>query len=181
MLGSSGSVVPLFQEQIGAGGPVTVTHAEMRRYFMTVNEAIQLVLQAAAYGLKHEDLRGRVFVLDMGEPVRIADLARQMIRLAGHQPDADIAIRFTGVRPGEKLYEELLDPEEHPVPAEADGVITVTPRLFDAALLDRALRELETAVGVADEDKVRAILGNLVPGYRPTVTPPAPAALPVSG
>ena len=181
VLGSSGSVVPLFQEQIAAGGPVTVTHAEMRRYFMTVNEAIQLVLQAAAYGLKHEDLRGRVFVLDMGEPVRIADLARQMIRLAGHQPDADIAIRFTGVRPGEKLYEELLDPEEHPVPTEADGVITVTPRLFDAALLDRALRELETAVGVADEDKVRAILGNLVPGYRPAVASPAPAAVPVSG
>ncbi len=173
VLGSSGSVVPLFREQLAQGGPLTVTHPEMRRYFMTVHEAVELVLRATWVGLGRPEDRGGIFILDMGEPVRILDLARQMIRLAGLEPEKDIDIRFTGLRPGEKLSEELLDEGEVRHPTAADGVLTATPRVIERALLERAIRQLQAAAGQGALDRITKILGNIVPGYAP-VTDAAP-------
>lgn len=123
VLGSTGSVVPRFQEQILRGGPVTVTHPDITRYFMTVREAVELVLQASAHAVTNTRDKGRIMVLDMGKPVKIVELARQMIRLAGLKPDEDVKIVFTGLRAGEKLYEELFSDSEQLTPAGADGVL----------------------------------------------------------
>ncbi|HSV68830.1 MAG TPA: nucleoside-diphosphate sugar epimerase/dehydratase [Methylibium sp.] len=159
VLGSSGSVIPKFQAQIAAGGPVTVTHPDITRYFMTIPEAARLVVQAAAIGES-----GRVYVLDMGEPVRIADLARDMIRLAGQAPD-EIAIAYTGLRPGEKLYEELL--------ADADTALpTANPRIRVARLVAEpqavaALLDWIAAHPDAPAPAVRAALAAAVREYRP--------------
>ena len=128
VLGSTGSVVPLFQRQLSNGGPLTITHPEMKRYFMTVREAVELVLEATVLGKKHDSYPGRVYVLDMGEPVKIVDLARQMILLAGLQPNKDIEINFTGLRPGEKLFEELLHDSEPPEETTYDGIMLAAPR-----------------------------------------------------
>lgn len=166
VLGSSGSVVPLFQRQLAAGGPLTVTHPEMRRYFMTVREAVELVLQASAYGSAHPQGRGRIFVLDMGEPVKIVDLARNMIRLVGLRPDRDIRIEFTGLRPGEKLFEELLSEGEAPTRTSADGVFQASPRVIDHAVINRLLNELEHAARSTDRSRTLATLRTLVPDYR---------------
>jgi FlaA1/EpsC-like NDP-sugar epimerase len=159
VLGSSGSVIPKFKEQIARGGPVTVTHPDIIRYFMTIPEAARLVLQAAAIGES-----GQVLVLDMGEPVKIVDLARQLIRLSGHSAD-EIGIEFSGLRPGEKLYEELL--------ADADNTVpTVNPRLRVARLDARVnttvalLRLAETAIPANDDAIVRSELHRAVPEYR---------------
>jgi O-antigen biosynthesis protein WbqV len=139
VLGSNGSVVPLFDKQIKAGGPVTVTHPDMKRYFMSIREAAELVLQAAAFGVLEQERRGGILVLDMGEPIKIVDLARTMIAMAGRIPDVDVPIVFTGVRPGEKLFEELFDPSEANELATTEGLIVARALLRD---LDRLLPQL---------------------------------------
>jgi FlaA1/EpsC-like NDP-sugar epimerase len=166
VLGSTGSVVPLFQRQLAAGGPLTVTHPDIERFFMTVREAVELVLAASALAVKEgsED-RGKIFVLDMGEPVRIVDLARQMIRLAGLKPDKDVKIAFVGLRPGEKLYEELFHAKEPLLPTEAAGIRLAAPRVIDHAMLSRALDELADHATERRVERMIALLATLVPEY----------------
>ena len=148
VLGSSGSVVPIFRSQIEQGGPVTVTHPEMTRYFMTIPEAVQLVIQAGDLG----GASGDVFVLEMGEPVRIVDLARNMIRLAGYEPDADIAIEVVGTRPGEKIHEELFNPDERSQATSAERIVrAVRPVPLDPDWVERTVDELEAMVRAGDE------------------------------
>ncbi len=130
--------MPTFLRQIAAGGPVTVTDPEMTRYFMSVQEAVQLVLQAAALSQG-----GEIFTLEMGEPVNIMELARRMIRLSGRVPGRDVAVQVIGVRPGEKLHEELTDDDESPMPTGHDGIVVSVPPPPDAAALRRRLREME--------------------------------------
>jgi len=165
VLGSSGSVVPLFQRQLAQGGPLTVTHPEVTRFFMTTREAVELILQAAALPAATLHAEGKIFVLDMGEPIRIQDLARQMIRLAGLQPDKDVQIRFTGLRPGEKLYEEVLHRDEALVPTPQDGVLLAAPRVIGRAELDTALDQLIAAARGHDTAQVLAQIKALVPEF----------------
>ena len=163
VLGSNGSVVPLFADQIRKGGPVTVTHPEIKRFFMTIPEAVQLVLQASLLGQG-----GEVFVLDMGEQVKVVDLARNMIVLSGLVPDQDIKIVYSGMRPGEKLYEELFEETEQvePTPhAKIRRAISVSAIQSDR--LDRAIAHLEAAVNQGDEDELIRRLTEAVPTYTP--------------
>lgn len=169
VLGSNGSVVPRFREQIAAGGPVTVTHPNIVRYFMTIPEAVRLVLHATAHGLHAEMERGKITVLDMGDPVRIVDLAERMIQLAGYKPNVDIDIVFSGLRPGEKLYEELFDPSEVQDAMTKDGYVVANPRLVDRAFLLRTLEGIESAVLAEDEARVLELLRHIVPEYRDVV------------
>lgn len=157
VLGSRGSVVPLFQRQIKAGGPVTITHPEMKRYFMTIPEAVQLVLQAGSMAKG-----GEVFVLDMGEPVKIYDMACTLIELAGLQPHKDIEINFTGLRPGEKLFEELLSAEEGTSATTHEKIFCANLQAVDQKKLVLDLTRLQLAV---DADEVRKILAELVPSF----------------
>lgn len=167
VLGSTGSVVPLFQRQLAQGGPLTVTHPEMTRWFMTVREAVELVLQASVLGLSDEgEAAGRIHVLDMGQPVRILDLARQMIRLAGLVPEKDVQIVFTGLRPGEKLSEELFHDLETLAPTAHPGLRLAAPRVANLELLSRGLEELRAAAGARDRDAVLRLLARLVPEYQ---------------
>ncbi len=167
VLGSTGSVVPLFQRQLQAGGPLTVTHPDVTRYFMTVREAVELVLQAAVVGIEDDDATGRIFVLDMGQPIRVLDLARQMIRLAGLRPDKDIGIAFTGLRPGEKLFEELLHGSESELPTRAPGMTLAAPRTSDLKRMQAALDALEASARDGRRDAVFAQIVDLVPEYVP--------------
>jgi O-antigen biosynthesis protein WbqV len=167
VLGSTGSVVPRFQEQLAKGGPLTVTHPDITRYFMTAREAVELVLQASALGVRPGDQRGKVLVLDMGEPVKIADLARQVIRLAGFKPDEDIKIVYTGLRPGEKLHEELFAAAEELIPSAADGVKLAKSYTAELGPLKAALTTLAGQVQTgADDEAAAKSLAALVPEYR---------------
>ena len=165
VLGSTGSVVPLFQRQLATGGPLTVTHPEISRYFMTTREAVELVLQSSALAAADGEERGKIFVLDMGEPVKIAELARQMIRLAGLKPDKDIGIEFIGLRPGEKLHEELFHAGESLVPTKIPGIRLAAPRTIDYAMLSRALDELAEHAREGRIDRLLVVLKNMVPEY----------------
>jgi FlaA1/EpsC-like NDP-sugar epimerase len=166
VLGSTGSVVPLFQRQLAAGGPLTVTHPDMTRYFMTVREAVELVLQASVQGVADNADQGKIYVLDMGEPVKIIDLARQIILLAGFQPDIDVKIEITGPRPGEKLFEEILHASEELVPTTHPGILLAAPRATDLAELGRRIDELAAAAHAGDSARTRAIVQGLVPEFQ---------------
>jgi len=170
VLDSAGSVVPLFRRQIEQGGPVTVTHPDMERFFMTIPEACQLIMQAAAIGEG-----GEIFVLDMGEPIKIRYLAEQMIRLSGRQPGVEIPIRYIGLRPGEKLFEELFYGSEELIPT-AHPKIRVARGLMRHGIgpdtsLDAGLDRLENALSRCDEGELRDILRGLLPAWRSAAAP----------
>ena len=161
VLGSNGSVIPLFRRLIEEGGPVTVTHPDIIRYFMTIPEAVSLVLQAGAYAG-----RGEIFVLDMGEPVRIDDLARNLIRLSGFEPDVEIEVRYTGLRPGEKLYEEMLMQEEGLRSTPNHLIHIGRPLDIDVPAFERQLTALAAACR-ENSPAIRTLLAQVVPTYHP--------------
>jgi FlaA1/EpsC-like NDP-sugar epimerase len=167
VLGSTGSVVELFRQQLQEGGPLTVTDPAMTRYFMTVREAVELVLMASAIGAEKPSGGGGIYVLDMGEPVKIMDLARQMIRLAGFEPGRDIAIEIVGARPGEKLFEEVLHGSENLVPTEQPGLLFARPRAVDLATIRAEFERLALACASGNAEVVRSVLSALVPEYEP--------------
>ncbi|KEI06366.1 nucleoside-diphosphate sugar epimerase [Clostridium botulinum] len=159
VLGSNGSVIPLFKRQIKEGGPVTVTHPEINRFFMTIPEAAQLVIQAGAMARG-----GEIFVLDMGEPVKIVDLARDLIRLSGLKPDEDIKIEYTGLRPGEKLYEELLMDEVALTSTEHEKIFVEKPMGFNISYIDEALKDFKEVIE-GDKEGIIKVLSDKVPTY----------------
>jgi FlaA1/EpsC-like NDP-sugar epimerase len=170
VLGSRGSVVPTFMRQIAEGGPVTITHPDMTRFFMTIPEAVQLVLQAAALG-DH----GEVFVLDMGEPVRVLDLARDLIRLSGAEEHADIDVRFTGLRPGEKLFEELFFSEQDAEPTRHPKILRARDAQFPRGAEQAIEALIAAAAASAPAHELRRMISKLVPEYSGTLDTPEPA------
>jgi len=165
VLGSSGSVVPIFQRQIDAGGPVTVTHAEMTRYFMTIPEASQLVMQAGAIGQG-----GEIFVLDMGKPMKIVDLAKELIRRNGLKPGKDIEVRFTGIRPGEKLFEELSYKGENIAPTAHVKIMRFVTEPQPLADVRRYFEKLRASLHVAEPQELKLLIKAGVPEYQPYLT-----------
>ena len=167
VLGSSGSVIPIFQEQIKNGGPVTVTDPDMERYFMSIPEASQLILQAGSLGLG-----GEVFILDMGNPIKIVDIASELIRLSGYEPDLDIPIQFTGTRPGEKKIEELSLPTEHLDKTKHDKIFVlndsdITNETLDKLIFD--IEKMEAKLSGKTANQVRSLLSSILPEYQPTL------------
>jgi FlaA1/EpsC-like NDP-sugar epimerase len=164
VLGSRGSVVPLFINQIKNGGPVTITDPAMSRYFMTIPEAVLLVIQAGSMGEG-----GEVFVLDMGEPVRILDMAEDLIRLHGLEPYRDIPIKITGLRPGEKLFEELLNAEEGVIETEHEEIFkAICSRKLSPSMLEKRIDQLFSQLETDNNDSVRTLLKSIVPTYTHT-------------
>ena len=159
VLGSSGSVIPIFKRQIANGGPVTVTHPDVTRYFMTIPEAVGLVLQSSVLGTG-----GEIFVLDMAQPVKIVDLARQMIELSGFKVGEDIEITFTGLKPGEKLFEELRHSSETHVPTEHPRIMRFTTM---APYSESGVNELEQKLYLLETNELKRIIHRLVPEYTP--------------
>lgn len=172
VIGSAGSVIPLFKKQIAHGGPVTVTHPEVTRYFMTINEAVQLVLQAGAMGES-----GKIYILKMGKPVKIVDMARDLIKLSGFKPDKDIRIEFTGLRPGEKLYEELITQGEGIVPTPHNKLLVLENNESNGVMsysdLKSKIKKLIMLANNHDYQGIQMKLQEIVPEYN-SLTPPAP-------
>ncbi len=164
VLGSSGSVVPLFRRQLKERVPLTVTHKEMTRYFMTIHEAVSLVLQSTQYAFEKNVERGLVFVLDMGDPIRIVDMAHRMIRLSGLTPGGDVKVEFIGVRPGEKLHETLFDENEEILPSRVPGVFEARSTIVEPGAFHAAIEQLEEAASEHSDDKVRDLVMAMVEG-----------------
>jgi FlaA1/EpsC-like NDP-sugar epimerase len=171
VLGSRGSVIPIFEDQIKRGGPVTVTHPEMKRYFMATSEAVLLVLEAAAIGEG-----GEAYILDMGEPIKILDLAREMIRLSGHEPDVDIPIVFSGLRPGEKLFEELLGAEEGSEPTEHALILKArNPKVKpDEETFQKIEKLINECRDGSNRNRIISGLMEIVPTFKPQALGPGP-------
>jgi O-antigen biosynthesis protein WbqV len=167
VLGSSGSVLQRFRAQIANRQPITVTHPDMVRYFMTVREAVNLVLQASSKALEQNAGEGSVFVLDMGEPIRIADMAERLIRLYGLEPGVDVPIIFTGMRDGERLYEEIFDADEPVHETDVDGVFAAEPYARPMEVIQKDMQQLLECIEHNKRDEAIAFLQDIVPGYAP--------------
>jgi FlaA1/EpsC-like NDP-sugar epimerase len=162
VLGSSGSVIPLFRRQIELGGPVTVTHPDMTRYFMSIEEASQLILQAATMGEG-----GEIFILEMGTPVRIGQMARDLIQLCGKEPDTEIEIIYTGLRSGEKMYEELITEGEGIVPTGHEKIMVLRGKGASLGELQEPLENLKRFAAAHDGEGIKGELGRVIPEYTP--------------
>jgi len=162
VVGSVGSVIPLFKKQIKRGGPVTVTHPEVTRYFMTIPEACQLILQAAAMGRG-----GEIFLFDMGIPIKIDDMARDLIRLSGFEPEEDIKIKYIGLRPGEKLYEELIIEGEGAIPTMHEKIMVLKGMDCNLPILNGKIDDLIQISMTQEANNIKAKLKEIVPEYRP--------------